>query len=150
MFVNIALADTDTLNIQQSSEEVIPTTEGPSHTIKSGITSLIPIVLIFVVFYFLLIRPQEKKRRAQESLISGVKVGEEILTTAGIYGVVIKINDNDNNIILKVADNVELKILKSSIADITNRYIVDVSSDKKVIGKSKKKKYIAKDLNTKK
>ncbi|CAN0591235.1 unnamed protein product, partial [Ectocarpus sp. 12 AP-2014] len=79
MFINNAFADTDTITLQGSES----TPESPP-AIESGLTSLVPMVLIFVVFYFLLIRPQEKKRRSQETLVSGVKKGEEVLTNAGI------------------------------------------------------------------
>ena len=105
MFIDNALADTDTITIQDSEG----TPDAPP-AIESGLTSLVPMVLIFVVFYFLLIRPQEKKRRAQETLVAGVKKGEEVLTNTGIYGVVTKINDSDNTVMVRIADNVEVKI----------------------------------------
>lgn len=93
--------------------------------IEAAWTSLVPMVLIFVVFYFFLIRPQEKKRKAQEAFISGVKRGEEIVTNSGIYGTITKINENDNSIMLEVSKGVEIKISKISIADILSRKTVD-------------------------
>jgi len=116
MFINNAIADTDTITIQDSSS----TPDAPS-AIESSWTSLVPMILIFAVFYFLLIRPQEKKRRAQETLVSGVKQGEEVLTNSGIFGTVTKINDSDNTIMVSIAKDVEVKILKNSIADIVSR-----------------------------
>lgn len=116
MFINNALADSDTITIQDTNN--VPDAPPP---MESTFGSLIPMVLIFVVFYFLLIRPQEKKRRAQETMVSGVKKGEEVLTNSGIYGIVSKINDSDNTVMLKVADSVEVKILKNSITDIISR-----------------------------
>jgi preprotein translocase subunit YajC len=103
MFINDALADTDTITVQDTNN----TPSAPS-AIESGWTSMVPMVLIFVVFYFLLIRPQEKKRKAQESLVLGVKKGEEILTNSGIFGVVTKINDSDNTIMVNVAKDVDV------------------------------------------
>jgi preprotein translocase subunit YajC len=138
MFFNNALADADTITIQDS--ETVPDAPPP---VESGLTSLIPMILIFVIFYFLLIRPQEKKRRAQENLVSGVKRGEEILTTSGIYGIVSQINDSDNTVMLKVSEGVEMKILKNSIIDIVSRNKEEKSSDTKV-NSNKKKKYFAK------
>ena len=88
---------------------------------SAGWTSLIPMLLIFVVFYFLMLRPQEKRRRLQESLVSGVKRGEEVMTNSGLFGVVTSINDSDNTIMVQIAKDVEIKILKSSIADIVSR-----------------------------
>ena len=74
-----------------------------------------------MVFYFLLIRPQEKKRRNQETLVSGVKKGEEVMTNSGLFGVISKINDSDNTVMLQIAKDVEIKVLKTSIADIVSR-----------------------------
>lgn len=140
MFINNAFADTDTITLQGS--ESVP--ESPP-AIESGLTSLVPMVLIFVVFYFLLIRPQEKKRRSQETLVSGVKKGEEVLTNAGIYGVVTQINDSDNTITLRIANGVEIKMQKNSIDDIVSRSKGDNNpADKKANIQDEKKKTSAK------
>jgi preprotein translocase subunit YajC len=109
--------------------------------IENTWTSLVPMVLIFVVFYFLLIRPQEKKRKAQEALVSGVKVGEDIITNSGIYGKVASINESDNTVSILISEGVAIKILKSAISDIISRVntqskVEDKAQDNKV--KSKK------------
>lgn len=109
-------AETDTITVQDTSN--IPETPP---AIESGWTSLVPMILIFVVFYFLLIRPQEKKRRQQQELVSGVKKGEEVVTNSGLFGIVSKINDSDNTILVQVAKDVEVKMFKSSISDIVSR-----------------------------
>lgn len=142
MLIDTALADTDTITIQDSEG----TPDAPP-AIESGLTSLVPMVLIFVVFYFLLIRPQEKKRRAQETLVAGVKKGEEVLTNTGIYGVVTKINDSDNTVMVRIADNVEVKMLKNSITDITSRSKEKAPSDEKANTKDNKKKKISTKKN---
>jgi preprotein translocase subunit YajC len=98
-------------------------------------------VLIFVVFYFLLIRPQEKKRRNQETLVSGVKKGEEVMTNSGLFGVVTKINDSDNTVMVQIAKDVEVKVLKNSIADI-------ISRSKKVEDNKNKKQIDDKDASS--
>ncbi len=134
MFINEAYADTDTITVQDSDS----TPDAPP-AIESGWTSLVPMILIFVVFYFLLIRPQEKKRRAQETLVSGVKKDEEVLTNSGMFGTVTKINDNDNTIMVKVADGVEVKILKNSITDIVSRSKAEANQTKKLDSVEKKK-----------
>ena len=135
MFIDNAFADTDTMTMQDS--EGVPDT--PS-AIESGLTSLVPMVLIFVVFYFLLIRPQEKKRRAQEALVTGVRKGEEVLTNTGIYGVVTKIDDSDHTVMVRIADNVEVKMLKNSITNIVSRSKESATSDKKANIKDNRKK----------
>ena len=137
MFIENALADTDTITIQDTSTE--PTAPAAIAS-SSGWTSMVPMVLIFVVFYFLLIRPQEKKRRAQEQLVSGVKKGEEVLTNAGLFGTVIKINDSDNTVIVQVAKDVEIKMLKNSISNIVSREAKEAKEAKKITEKNTDKK----------
>lgn len=108
---------TDTITVQDTSSAAA----APPPVESNGWTSLVPMVLIFAVFYFLLIRPQEKKRRNQETLVSGVKKGEEVMTNSGLFGVISKINDSDNTVMLQIAKDVEIKVLKTSIADIVSR-----------------------------
>lgn len=112
-----ATNNNDTIEIQET--EVVPVETTSSF--QSGLTSLIPMVLIFAVFYFLLLRPQEKRRKEREKLVSEVKKGEEVLTNSGIYGIVTKVNDGDNNIEIEIAKDVRIKVLKSAIIDITSR-----------------------------
>ncbi|QCS24548.1 preprotein translocase subunit YajC [Rickettsia parkeri] len=105
----------DTIEIQET--EVVP---AETNSLQS-LTSLIPMVLIFAVFYFLLLRPQETRRKEREKLVSDVKKGEEVLTNSGIYGIVTKVSENDNNIEIEIAKDVRIKVLKSTIIDITSR-----------------------------
>ncbi|MCZ6902291.1 MAG: preprotein translocase subunit YajC [Rickettsia endosymbiont of Ixodes persulcatus] len=108
--------DNDTIEIQET--EVVPV---ETNSLQFGLTSLIPMVLIFAVFYFLLLRPQEKHRKEREELVSEVKKGEEVLTNSGIYGIVSKVSANDPNIEIEIAKDVHIKVLKSAIIDITSR-----------------------------
>lgn len=135
MFIENALADTDTITIQDTGSEAA----APPPVESIWATGLVPMVLIFVVFYFLLIRPQEKKRRRQETLVSGVKKGEEVLTNSGLFGTVTKINDSDNTIIVKLAKDVEVKMLKNSISDILSRDNKEVKKDAEKDSDKKKK-----------
>jgi len=136
MFINIALADTiNTQGLESTTDAILPTFE-------SVLSSLVPMLLIFLVFYFLLIRPQEKKRRSQEILISGVKKGEEVLTNAGIYGFVTRVDNSNNIAMLRIAENVEIKILKNTITDIISR---TKTTDTKLKAKNRDKKKITKN-----
>ena len=120
MFNNAYASGSITSSTEIKSE---PNNSKPStlESIQSGWMGLVPYVIIFLVFYFLLIRPNEKKRKQHENLINGVKKGEEIVTSSGIYGTVIKINDNDNTVQLEIAKDISIKILKTSITDIISR-----------------------------
>jgi len=129
--------ETTTLTVQDS--DALP--KAPE-AVSSGWTSMVPMILIFAVFYFLLIRPQDKRRKAQAELVSGVKKGEEVLTSSGIMGVVTKINDSDNTILVEVAKGIEIKMLKNAVTDITSRAKKEEPAkaiDKKKVEKKAKK-----------
>lgn len=76
--------------------------------------SLIPLLLLPVIFYFLLIRPQQKKQKAQQDLLSALGEGDEVMTTAGIFGFVNAI-DGDT-VWLEIAEGVEIRILRGAVA----------------------------------
>lgn len=83
--------------------------------------SMVPMLLIFVVFYFLLFRPQAKKRKEQEQLIASAKKGDHVMTISGIFGVIKKVNDADHTVYLEIADNIQVKILRSAISNIISQ-----------------------------
>jgi preprotein translocase subunit YajC len=76
-------------------------------------------VILGVMFYFLLIRPQQKQRKDQENMIKNVKSGDRILTTGGIYGIVT--NVKEKSLMLKIADNVKVEITKSAIGSVVQK-----------------------------
>ena len=80
--------------------------------------SFIPLILIFVVFYFLLIRPQQKKEKERKSMINALKKGDQVVTTGGIYGTVITIKAD--TIDIKVDENTRLVMAKNSIVTVVN------------------------------
>ncbi len=80
------------------------------------IVSLMPIILIFIVFYFLLIRPQQKKERERQNMLSQLKKNDEVITSCGIHGTIV--NLKDTTVTLKVDENVKMEIEKSAIACI--------------------------------
>jgi len=78
-----------------------------------GFMGLLPFVAIFAIFYFLVIRPQRKRQKEHTNLVSALAKGDEVVTTSGMLGKVIKVDDN--YAILEVADNVELRFQKSAV-----------------------------------
>ena len=82
----------------------------------SMLVSLAPLVLIFVIFYLLLIRPQQKKQKEHQRLLGALKKGDKVVTNSGMFGVISSINEEKNIVVLKVSDEVKLEFLKSSIA----------------------------------
>lgn len=83
----------------------------------SGLISLLPLVLIFVVFYFLLIRPQQKKMKAHKTLVEGLRRGDRVVTAGGLLGTVTKIV-NDTEAQLEIADGVRVRVMRHTIQDV--------------------------------
>ncbi|MSO89596.1 MAG: preprotein translocase subunit YajC [Rhodospirillaceae bacterium] len=79
--------------------------------------SLLPLVLIFVVFYFLMIRPQQKKVKEHRTMLGALRRGDRVVTAGGIIGVVTKI-PSDNEVIIEIAKDVRVTIVRSTITEI--------------------------------
>lgn len=82
--------------------------------------TFLPMLAIIPVFYFLLIRPQQKKAKEHRALISAVKRGDRVVTIGGMLGTVTKVIDN-NEIQLEIAEGVRVRLLRSSVSDVVNR-----------------------------
>lgn len=83
----------------------------------SLIESFAPLLLVFVALYFIVLRPQKKREEQKKAMLSELKKGDRILTIGGILGVVHKVNKNDE-ISVEIAENVNIKILRSAISTI--------------------------------
>ena len=79
----------------------------------SGIGQFIPLILIFVIFYFFLIRPQQKKVKEHKAMVEGLKRGDKVITSGGITGTIERIIDNDK-VEVEIAENVKVEIVKST------------------------------------
>jgi preprotein translocase subunit YajC len=76
----------------------------------------VPILLVFAIFYFLLIAPMRKRQKALQTLVDNLKKGDRVITNGGLYGTVAGVEEKA--VILKVADNVKVKIAKSAVAGL--------------------------------
>ena len=85
----------------------------------SGFAQFIPLILIFVIFYFFLIRPQQKKVKDHKSMVSSLKRGDEVITSGGMVGRIEKVYDDDK-IDLSVSENVTVTVVKSTIQSLAN------------------------------
>jgi len=81
-----------------------------------GLGSFLPLILMFVVFYFLLIWPQQKKAKAHRAVLSNLKKGDEVVTSGGVYGTITGITDTV--VTLEIAEKVRIKVSRSSIAGV--------------------------------
>lgn len=79
----------------------------------SGLMSVAPLIILFVIFYFLLIRPQQKRAKEHKEMLSKVAKGDNIITTGGIHGRVTAVNED--TITVEIADNVRIKVSKEAI-----------------------------------
>ena len=82
----------------------------------SLLISMLPILLIFVIFYFFIIRPQNKKQKETDRMIAALKKGDKVITIGGIHGTVVQ--TKEKTVIVKVDDNAKLEFLRSAIATV--------------------------------
>lgn len=86
----------------------------PQAQAVNPIVNLFPLILIFVIFYFMLIRPQKTKEKERQKMLANLNKNDEIVTTGGIYGTIV--NVKDKTVILRVDDNVKMEIEKNCVA----------------------------------
>ncbi len=86
----------------------------------SAFTSFIPLILIFAIMYFLLIRPQQKKAKDHRAMVAAVRKGDRVVTQGGIYGKVTKVRD-EHEIDVEIAKGVKVRVVKSTIAQVISK-----------------------------
>ena len=79
-------------------------------------SSFIPLIVIFGIFYFLVIRPQQKQAKQHREMIASLKAGTRVITSGGIHGRITKAEEKDNFVTLEIAENVRVKLLRANIA----------------------------------
>ena len=80
---------------------------------SSGIGQFIPLILIFVIFYFFLIRPQQKKVKEHKAMVESLKKGDKVVTSGGITGTIVRVIDNDK-VEVEIADNVIVEVVRGT------------------------------------
>jgi len=91
-------------------------TQGGAQGPQALLTSFLPLIIIFAIFYFLLIRPQQKKAKQHREMLESLKKGDKIVTSGGIYGLIEAVGEK--TLTLKIAENVKIKIGKAYIATL--------------------------------
>ena len=81
-----------------------------------GLSGFIPFIFIFIIMYFVLLRPQMRRQKEQQRLVSALKTGDRVVTNAGIHGLIS--NVKDTTVMVKVADNVKIEMEKSAISNV--------------------------------
>ena len=85
----------------------------------AAIAQFVPLILIFVVFYFLLIRPQQKKAKQHREMLQALKKGDEVITAGGLYGKIVGVTDEF--LTLEIADNIKIKVARSFVSTKVNK-----------------------------
>ncbi|QOD38262.1 preprotein translocase subunit YajC [Candidatus Wolbachia massiliensis] len=101
--------------------------------------NFIPLILVVVVFYFFIIRPNHKKLKEHKKIIDQIKRGDAVITSGGIIGTVSKVDEANAQFIIEIAPKVEIKILKSAISEVLNK------EDQKVVAKPVEKSKVERD-----
>ena len=86
----------------------------------AGLASFIPIILIFAIMYFLLIRPQQKKLKEHQAMVEALRRGDQVVTAGGMIGKVTKVKD-DTEAELEIADGVKVRVIKSTISQVISK-----------------------------
>ncbi|GLT07902.1 preprotein translocase subunit YajC [Sulfitobacter sp. PR48] len=85
-----------------------------------GIQQFVPLILIFGIMYFLLIRPQQKKAKEHQAMVAGLRRGDQVVTQGGLIGKVVKVKE-DGEIEVEIADGVKVRVVQSTIATVVSK-----------------------------
>ena len=86
-----------------------------------GGLGLMPIILVMIIFYFLLIRPQQKRAKQHKEMLSALKRGDKIITNGGLTGTIIKAVDDSETIEVEIAKDVKVNVVRTMIADVRSK-----------------------------
>jgi preprotein translocase subunit YajC len=86
-----------------------------------GLESLIPLILIFGIMYFLLIRPQQKKLKEHQAMIAALRRGDQVITGGGLIGKVTKVKDEGNEVEVEIATGVTVRVVRSTITTVVSK-----------------------------
>jgi preprotein translocase subunit YajC len=88
----------------------------------SAFASFVPLILIFAIMYFLLIRPQQKKVKEHQAMVAALRRGDQVVTQGGLIGKVTKVKeDGSNEIEVEIADNVKVRVIKTTVAQVLSK-----------------------------
>ena len=85
-----------------------------------AIGQFLPLILIFAIMYFLLIRPQQKKMKQHQAMVEGLRRGDQVVTQGGVIGKVAKVKE-DGEVEVEIADGVKVRVVKATIAQVLNK-----------------------------
>lgn len=86
------------------------------------LSAFVPLILMFAIFYFLLIRPQQKKAKLHKDMLGNLKVGDAIVTNGGIYGSIVRFNEKKGTIVIEIAEKVQIEMLRNTVAELQSSF----------------------------
>ena len=86
----------------------------------SALVQIMPLILIFAIMYFLLIRPQQKKVKEHQAMVAALRRGDQVVTSGGLIGKVTKVKD-DGEVEVEIADNVRVRVVKHTVSQVLNK-----------------------------
>jgi preprotein translocase subunit YajC len=86
----------------------------------AAFTSFVPLILIFAIMYFLLIRPQQKKLKDHKAMVDALRRGDQVITQGGLIGKISKVKD-DNEVEIEIAENVRVRVVRGTIAQVMSK-----------------------------
>jgi len=93
----------------------------PGSSSGNSLIGLAPFILIILIMYFLIFRPQARKQKQQRMMLDSLKKGDNIITVGGIHGTIMGIKEKEGTIIVKIADNTKIELVRSSVAKVIGR-----------------------------
>jgi len=87
----------------------------------AGIGQFLPLILIFGIMYFLLIRPQQKKAKEHKQMVEAVRRGDQVITQGGLIGKITKVKENENEVEVEIATGVKVRVVQSTIVAVMNK-----------------------------
>lgn len=87
----------------------------------SSFLGFLPIILIFLIFYFLVLRPHSKRQKDLAKMVESLKQGDRVLTSGGLFGTVVSQKEDGNVFVIKIADQVKVEVAKSAIATVVKK-----------------------------
>jgi preprotein translocase subunit YajC len=125
MFISKAFAQA-----AESAAPIVGDTAAPVAGMPGIWAQIMPLLLIFLVFYFLLIRPQQKKLKAHVDMVAALRRGDKVVLGGGMIGTISRIVD-DKELLVEIAPGIEVKVVRSTIADVVNKTPVAVEGKDK-------------------
>ena len=86
-----------------------------------GIASLVPLILVFAIMYFLIIRPQQRKLKDHQAMVAALRRGDQVVTSGGIVGRVTKVKDTENEVEVEIAPGVNVRVVRSTIQTVVSK-----------------------------